>query len=128
MPERGVQDVLGQGGMGRDMNAAEKSAVVLGAGMVGVSVGVHLLKRGWRVTLVDKSDPGSETSYGNAGVISRGSVLPVGYPGLFWDIPKILAGRSRAVRVDPKAWLRGDCAVLHRGRAGGAGHRTAPSP
>ncbi len=85
------------------MNAAAKTAIVLGAGMVGVSAAIHLQKRGWRVTLVDRKEPGSETSFGNAGVISRGSILPVAYPGLLWDIPKILAGRSRSVRVDPKA-------------------------
>jgi len=105
MPTPRLGVVLRRDGTDKKMDAAEKSAIVLGAGMVGVSVGIHLLKRGWRVTLVDRSEPGSETSFGNAGVISRGSILPVSYPGLLWDIPKILAGRSRAVRVDPKAWL-----------------------
>ena len=87
------------------MEQGRKSVVVLGAGMVGLSVAIHLRKRGWSVTVIDKAGPGAETSFGNAGVISRGSVLPVSYPGLIWDIPKILAGRSRAVRIDPKAWL-----------------------
>jgi D-amino-acid dehydrogenase len=35
-----------------------KSAIVLGAGMVGVATSVHLQKRGWSVALVDRKDPG----------------------------------------------------------------------
>ena len=93
----GIRGIMGQVG---------KQAIVLGAGMVGISTGIHLLKAGWRVTLVDRKPPGSETSYGNAGVISRGSVLPVSYPGLLWDIPGIMMGRSRAVRIEPSAWLQ----------------------
>ena len=84
---------------------AGKTAVVLGAGMVGISTAIHLVKRGWQVTLIDKKGPGAETSFGNAGVISRGSILPVSYPGVIKDLPKILMGRSKGVRVDPSAWL-----------------------
>lgn len=55
-------------------------AVVLGAGMVGVSVACHLSVRGRSVALVDKRAPGEETSFGNAGVIERSALLPVGFP------------------------------------------------
>ncbi|WP_066015461.1 NAD(P)/FAD-dependent oxidoreductase [Endozoicomonas atrinae] len=56
---------------------AGKSAVVLGAGMVGVCSALHLQKSGYQVTLVDRKAPGMETSYGNAGLINRGSVFPL---------------------------------------------------
>ncbi|USE38157.1 FAD-binding oxidoreductase [Endozoicomonas sp. SCSIO W0465] len=59
------------------MAVVGKSAVVLGAGMVGVCVALHLQKSGYRVTLVDRKTPGMEASYGNAGLINRGSVFPL---------------------------------------------------
>lgn len=77
-----------------------RSALVLGAGMVGISCAIHLRKRGWDVTLLEKTKPGAETSYGNAGVLSRGSVLPVSYPGMVFDVPKILMGKTNSVRFD----------------------------
>jgi D-amino-acid dehydrogenase len=48
--------------------------------MVGVSVAVHLAKRGVSVTLVDRRGAGEETSYGNAGLIEASRMLPVGFP------------------------------------------------
>jgi len=77
-----------------------RTAIVLGAGMVGISCAIHLRKRGWQVTLLEKTKPGAETSYGNAGVLSRGSVLPISYPGMVFDVPKILTGGTNAVRFD----------------------------
>lgn len=54
--------------------------VVLGAGIVGVSIAVHLQKRGRSVLLLDRRKPGEETSFGNAGLIQREGVYPYGFP------------------------------------------------
>ncbi|WP_172121669.1 MULTISPECIES: FAD-dependent oxidoreductase [unclassified Devosia] len=54
--------------------------VVLGAGIVGVSVAIHLLKRGRSVVLLDRGEAGKETSYGNAGLIQREGVAPHLFP------------------------------------------------
>lgn len=54
--------------------------LVLGAGIVGVSVAIHLQKRGRAVVLVDRKDAGEETSYGNAGLIQREGVAPYAFP------------------------------------------------
>jgi D-amino-acid dehydrogenase len=58
----------------------EADALVLGAGIVGVSVAIHLAQRGRRVVLVDRREPGEETSFGNAGLIQREGVVPYGFP------------------------------------------------
>ncbi|EGD05634.1 D-amino-acid dehydrogenase, partial [Burkholderia sp. TJI49] len=50
--------------------------IVLGAGIVGVSVALHLQDRGRKVALVDRNAPGEGTSFGNAGLIERSSVEP----------------------------------------------------
>jgi D-amino-acid dehydrogenase len=54
--------------------------LVLGAGIVGVSVAVHLAKRGISVALVDRRGAGEETSHGNAGLIEASRMLPIGFP------------------------------------------------
>ncbi len=51
--------------------------------MVGVSVALHLQKRGRDVVLVDRREPGEETSYGNAGLIQREAVIPYTFPREF---------------------------------------------
>jgi len=59
---------------------ARTDAIVLGAGIVGTSVALHLVKRGLSVALIDKRGPGEETSYGNTGVIVGASVFPTAFP------------------------------------------------
>ena len=59
---------------------ARIDAIVLGAGIVGTSVGLHLAKRGLSVALVDRRSPGEETSYGNAGVLEGNTVFPHAFP------------------------------------------------
>src|ERR1043165_9168868 len=59
---------------------ARTAAIVLGAGIVGTSVALHLVKRGLSVALVDRRGPGEETSYGNTGVIVGASVFPTAFP------------------------------------------------
>jgi len=54
--------------------------IVLGAGIVGISVALHLQKAGRSTLLVDRRGPGEETSYGNAGLIQREGVYPYGFP------------------------------------------------
>ena len=54
--------------------------IVLGAGIVGVSTALHLQARGRKVVLIDRDEPGSGTSHGNAGLIERSSVIPYSFP------------------------------------------------
>jgi D-amino-acid dehydrogenase len=56
------------------------NAIVLGAGIVGTSIALHLAKRGLAVALIDRRAPGEETSYGNAGVIEGNTILPPAFP------------------------------------------------
>ena len=51
--------------------------IVLGAGIVGVSAAYAVRQRGLSVILIDRREPGSETSYGNAGILSSGSISPL---------------------------------------------------
>ena len=55
---------------------ARTDAIVLGAGIVGSSIALHLAKRGMAVALVDRAGVGEATSYGNSGVIEGSTILP----------------------------------------------------
>ena len=68
---------------------ARTDAIVLGAGIVGVSVALHLVKRGLAVALVDRGEPGQGTSYGNAGIIEANTLFPAAFPSSLKSLMRI---------------------------------------
>lgn len=78
-----------------------RNIVVLGAGMVGVSVAWHLVQRGHGVTLVDRREPGLETSFGNAGIIQREAVRPYAFPRDLGTLLRVLPNREVDIRYRP---------------------------
>jgi D-amino-acid dehydrogenase len=79
---------------------------VIGAGIVGVSCALHLQRDGHDVTLIDPRAPGTATSFGNAGAIVTGAVVPLSTQGLWRDMPRILFDRDSAVRLRWRYLLR----------------------
>jgi D-amino-acid dehydrogenase len=79
------------------------SAIVIGAGITGVAAALCLARDGWAVTLVDRVAPGdpAQTSFGNAGLLARGSILPVQEPGLVWRAPRMLLDRDAPLFLRP---------------------------
>ncbi|MCL6467001.1 MAG: FAD-binding oxidoreductase, partial [Ralstonia sp.] len=75
--------------------------LVLGAGIVGVSVAVHLQKRGRAVALVDRRAPGFETSFGNAGLIQREGVYPYAFPRDLSTLLRYAGNTSADVQYHP---------------------------
>ncbi|HZO46991.1 MAG TPA: FAD-dependent oxidoreductase [Xanthobacteraceae bacterium] len=73
---------------------ARTDAVVLGAGIVGTSIALHLAKRGLSVALVDKGAPGEGTSYGNAGVIEGNTLLPHPFPERMGAVLRVALKRA----------------------------------
>jgi D-amino-acid dehydrogenase len=59
---------------------AQTDAIVLGAGIVGTSIALHLAKRGRSVALLDRGPPGEGTSYGNSGIIDGNTIFPAAFP------------------------------------------------
>jgi D-amino-acid dehydrogenase len=72
---------------------------VVGAGIVGVSCALHLRRAGHDVTLLDPRPPGTATSFGNAGGIVTGAVVPNSTPALRRNLHSILLDRDNPVRV-----------------------------
>lgn len=88
---KGGLDLVFEGGVSGPMQA---DVVVLGAGMVGVSVAVHLQKRGKQVVLVDRRQPGEEASYGNGGIVQREAVFPHAFPREIAELWRMARNRS----------------------------------
>ncbi|UPY37170.1 FAD-dependent oxidoreductase [Sediminicoccus sp. KRV36] len=79
------------------------SVIVLGAGMVGVSVALHLRRRGRDVTLVDRQGPGEGASFGNGGLIQREAVYPHPFPRALAELRRIAGNRATDVHYHPLA-------------------------
>jgi D-amino-acid dehydrogenase len=74
---------------------------VLGAGIVGTSIALHLAKRGLSVALIDRGGPGEGTSYGNAGIIEGNTVFPAAFPSSFAELARIALKRSPVANYHP---------------------------
>ena len=77
-----------------------KNIAVVGAGIVGICSAYFLKKSGFNVTLIDREDPGTMTSFGHACSFADYANVPVNYPGLIWDIPKMLLRKDGPLAVD----------------------------
>lgn len=82
----------------------EHPITILGAGAVGLCCALSLAGRGHAVRLIDRKEPGRETSYGNAGVISPWSIIPQSMPGLLKQIPGLLTDRDKTLRIRARHW------------------------
>ena len=73
---------------------ARTDAMVLGAGIVGTSIALHLARRGMSVALIDRAGVGEQTSYGNAGIIEGNTILPPAFPSDIGAILRIALKRA----------------------------------
>ena len=79
---------------------ARTDVAVIGGGMVGAASALTCLERGLTVALIEPGGIRDAASYGNAGVISRGSLFPMAMPGLLSKLPTYALNRSAGIRVD----------------------------
>jgi len=77
-----------------------KKIAVLGAGIVGICSAYFLQKTGYKVTLIDKEEPGTMTSYGHACTFADYANVPVNSPSLFKTIPSMLLREDGPLAVD----------------------------
>ena len=67
-----------------------RDAIILGAGVAGLSTAVFLQREGWTVTLLDPLGPAGGASFGNAGLLSPQTVIPAALPGMWRKVPRWL--------------------------------------
>jgi D-amino-acid dehydrogenase len=111
--------------MHENMSGKQVDVAVLGAGIVGVSAAIAARQRGLSVVLADRREPGSETSYGNAGILSSGSILPLNKPSLFRTLPSYLSNTHAALRFNP-SWVIRNVDWIARFLANAVPSRTLP--
>ena len=78
-----------------------KSSIgVIGAGIQGVCISLCLIEKGFKVTLIDRDEPGKESaSYGNAGHFSPYASVPINRPDVFVDVPSMLLSSTGPLAI-----------------------------
>ncbi|SVC12267.1 uncharacterized protein METZ01_LOCUS265121, partial [marine metagenome] len=75
---------------------------IVGAGIIGVCIAHFLRKNGHEVTLFDQSNPGTQTSFGNAGLFASHECITANSPQLWKNLPSMLLSKSGPLVID---WL-----------------------
>lgn len=81
---------------------SDQSVAIVGAGIAGLSAAVFLQRSGYQVTVYDGQPPGSGASYGNAGLVSPGSCMPIALPGMLRKVPGWLVDPDGPLAVHPR--------------------------
>ncbi|HEY0863112.1 MAG TPA: FAD-dependent oxidoreductase [Lacunisphaera sp.] len=73
-----------------------RSVIICGGGIIGLSCAYYLAREGWRVTVVERNAAGADScAHGSAGYISPSHVIPLAAPGMVWKGLKwMLSSRS----------------------------------
>ena len=69
------------------------TVAVIGAGIVGLTAALEILRAGHEVLIIEPAEPGGRqaASYGNGAWLSPGSVMPMSVPGLWRKVPGYLS-------------------------------------
>jgi glycine/D-amino acid oxidase-like deaminating enzyme len=83
------------------VTSLDQPILVIGAGVVGLSTALYLQRAGRSVTVIDSLPPASGASFGNAGLISADTSVPIALPGMLRKVPGWLTDRLGPLSVDP---------------------------
>jgi D-amino-acid dehydrogenase len=91
------------------VTTADRSAVVIGSGVIGTSCAYYLMRSGWKVTLIDRGAFARGSSHANCGFVCPSHVLPLAEPGMIGKALKSLFQRHSPFaikpRLDPSLWV-----------------------
>nr|WP_297787858.1 FAD-dependent oxidoreductase [uncultured Allomuricauda sp.] len=79
-----------------------KSVIVIGGGIVGLSTAYFLQKEGHRVTVLDKSDITSGASFVNAGYLTPSHIVSLASPGMITQGLKYMFNSSSPFYMKPR--------------------------
>lgn len=79
--------------------------VIIGGGVIGLTIAHRLQQANRTVLLVDPAEPGSGASYGNAGTIADYAVLPVASPAVLKKLPALLFNQDSPLSIRRSAIL-----------------------
>jgi D-amino-acid dehydrogenase len=86
----------------------QRSAIVIGGGLIGCSSAYYLRLDGWDVTVLERDTIGSGASHGNCGYVCPSHAMPLAAPGVVaHTLPSLLksdAPLSIPLRFNPALW------------------------
>ena len=79
-----------------------KEVVIIGGGIIGLCSAYYMLEKGHKVTIIDKSDMTSGTSYINSGYLSPSHLIPLSSPGAIKNGLKWMLNSSSPLYIKPR--------------------------
>ena len=73
---------------------------IIGAGIIGVCVAHFLRKGNHEVIIFDHNDPGTQTSYGNAGIFANHDCVFANSPRIWKELPRMLFSKNSLLSAD----------------------------
>lgn len=101
----------------------ESEIVIAGGGVIGLCAALRLRSEGRDVLLIDRNEPGSGTSRGNAGVLATYECVPLGTPSVLKSLPRLLFDSNSPLSISLSAlpqlipWLARFARASFEGRA-----------
>jgi D-amino-acid dehydrogenase len=83
------------------MTLAQHEAIVIGAGVAGMSTALYLRRSGLNVAVIDPLPPAGGASFGNAGLLSPDTAVPIALPGMLRKVPGWLRDPLGPLSVRP---------------------------
>src|SRR5690606_28738544 len=75
---------------------------IIGAGIIGLSTALWLQRAGFKVSLIDRNEPGEGTSFGNAGVFADYGRVPFASMSQLKQLPSMLMDRESPLSVQTR--------------------------
>ena len=100
------------------MTLARHGAIVLGAGVAGLSTALYLRRAGIDVVVIDPLPPAGGASFGNAGLLSPDTAVPIALPGMLRQVAGWLRDPLGPLSVQPGYLPRAALWLLRWIRAG----------
>ncbi len=88
------------------MTIANHQAIVIGAGVAGLSTALYLQRGGMATAVIDPLPPASGASFGNAGLLSPDTAVPIALPGMLRKVPGWLMDPLGPLSVRPAYFPR----------------------
>ena len=82
------------------MNKIMNKVAVIGAGIIGICIAHFLRKNGHEVILYDQNEPGTQTSFGNAGLFANKECVTANSPHLWKKLPSMLLSKNGPLVID----------------------------
>lgn len=85
------------------MSRISTDVAVIGGGVIGLAIALRLRTEGREVVVIEPNEPGSGSSYGNAGTIANYAVIPVGTPSILRNLVSLLLDANSPLSIRASA-------------------------